>query len=313
MVDGSLGHHGVVLKLRLAEGRSVGRDEDELGLAGAEGLESAAVAEDDLAGLDDKGELFAKTSPSAFWCFAILQISHTAIGLQRTLAPMLWASDLDFLGAIANDFVGELNRGNGQGLAGGEVSSRLSLASRRIQQKKDHHEYFRSPSHCGSGGRAHLICQPITCEQLGNWHKALTPHIFGPGAHLTRQIGVPASHPLRRWIGNRPPKSPPLDLKVRGFHFVVVALSTHEQPPTTSYVTSSKISQNGPPSCEMLPVLQEQGEQPSCPDFCDAKIAIERPIFSHCVGREAIDGDGCGWEEGRTWTWRNIKVDAHGQ
>ena len=68
VVDGSLGHHGVVLELRLAERRSVGRDEDELGLAGAEGLEGAAVAEDDLAGLDDKGELFEKVS-SAFWCF----------------------------------------------------------------------------------------------------------------------------------------------------------------------------------------------------------------------------------------------------
>ena len=109
VVDGSLGHHGVVLELRLAERRSVGRDEDELGLAGAEGLEGAAVAEDDLAGLDDKGELFERASSSAFLVFSIVvdsaDFAHGDFKSfeKRTLAPMLWASDLDFLGAIAND------------------------------------------------------------------------------------------------------------------------------------------------------------------------------------------------------------------
>lgn len=83
VVDGSLGHHGVVLELRLAERRSVGRDEDELGLAGAEGLEGAAVAEDDLAGLDDKGELFERALWSAFWCFRILQISHNGNDIEN--------------------------------------------------------------------------------------------------------------------------------------------------------------------------------------------------------------------------------------
>ena len=34
MVHGSLGEHGVVLKLTLAERGSVGRDDDQLGLAG---------------------------------------------------------------------------------------------------------------------------------------------------------------------------------------------------------------------------------------------------------------------------------------
>ena len=58
MVDRGLGHHGVVLKLALAERRSVGRNENELGLAGAEGLEGAAVSEDNLSGLDDQGKLF---------------------------------------------------------------------------------------------------------------------------------------------------------------------------------------------------------------------------------------------------------------
>ena len=37
MVHGSLGEHGVVLKLTLAERGSVGRDDDQLGLAGLYG------------------------------------------------------------------------------------------------------------------------------------------------------------------------------------------------------------------------------------------------------------------------------------
>jgi hypothetical protein len=49
----------VLLELGLAERGSVGRDEDELSLATAQGLESAAVAQDDLARLDDEGKLFA--------------------------------------------------------------------------------------------------------------------------------------------------------------------------------------------------------------------------------------------------------------
>lgn len=54
MVDSSLGKHGVVLELRLAEGRGVASNEDELGLAGAKSLEGRLVAESDLAGLHDK-------------------------------------------------------------------------------------------------------------------------------------------------------------------------------------------------------------------------------------------------------------------
>lgn len=57
MVDGSLGKHGVVLDLGLAEGRGVGRDENELGLARAHVLEGALKAEGDLTRLDDKLEL----------------------------------------------------------------------------------------------------------------------------------------------------------------------------------------------------------------------------------------------------------------
>ena len=38
VVDGDLGEHGVVLKLGLAQGRAVAGNEDQLGLAGAEGL-----------------------------------------------------------------------------------------------------------------------------------------------------------------------------------------------------------------------------------------------------------------------------------
>ena len=37
-MDSGLGQHGVVLELRLAKRRSVARDDDELGLARADGL-----------------------------------------------------------------------------------------------------------------------------------------------------------------------------------------------------------------------------------------------------------------------------------
>lgn len=46
VVDGGLGHHAVVLELALAERRSVGGDEDELGFAGAEGLQCRLIADD---------------------------------------------------------------------------------------------------------------------------------------------------------------------------------------------------------------------------------------------------------------------------
>ena len=51
MVDGGLAEHGVVLKLRLAERRGVAGNDDELGLARAEGLEGGLVTKSDLAGL----------------------------------------------------------------------------------------------------------------------------------------------------------------------------------------------------------------------------------------------------------------------
>ena len=51
MVDGGLAEHGVVLELTLAERRGVASNDDELGLAGAEGLEGGLVTQSDLAGL----------------------------------------------------------------------------------------------------------------------------------------------------------------------------------------------------------------------------------------------------------------------
>lgn len=57
VVDRSLGKHGVVLDLGLAQGRGVGRDENELSLASAHVLESALKAESDLTRLDNKLEL----------------------------------------------------------------------------------------------------------------------------------------------------------------------------------------------------------------------------------------------------------------
>jgi hypothetical protein len=47
VVDRSLGQHGVVLELTLAERRSVGSNEDQLGLAGTQGLDGGLVAEGD--------------------------------------------------------------------------------------------------------------------------------------------------------------------------------------------------------------------------------------------------------------------------
>ena len=47
VVDGGLGQHAVVLELGLAERRSVASNDDELGLARAEGLEGRLVAEGD--------------------------------------------------------------------------------------------------------------------------------------------------------------------------------------------------------------------------------------------------------------------------
>lgn len=44
MVDGSLGQHGVVLQLRLAEGRGVASNHDELGLARAESCNNRLLA-----------------------------------------------------------------------------------------------------------------------------------------------------------------------------------------------------------------------------------------------------------------------------
>ena len=46
-MDRGFGQHGVVLEFRLAEGRCVAGDDDELSLAVAEGLEGALVSEGD--------------------------------------------------------------------------------------------------------------------------------------------------------------------------------------------------------------------------------------------------------------------------
>lgn len=45
-----------VFQLGLAEGRAVGGNEDQLGLAGADGLHGGLGAHGDLAGLHDQGE-----------------------------------------------------------------------------------------------------------------------------------------------------------------------------------------------------------------------------------------------------------------
>lgn len=57
MVDRSLGKHGVVLKLRLAKGRGVGSNDDELSLALSQRLEGGLVTKSVLSTLDHKGKL----------------------------------------------------------------------------------------------------------------------------------------------------------------------------------------------------------------------------------------------------------------
>jgi hypothetical protein len=60
VVDGSLGQHRHVLELRLAQGRRVGGNDDELGLAVAEVLHRRAVAERHLARAHDQGQLLGE-------------------------------------------------------------------------------------------------------------------------------------------------------------------------------------------------------------------------------------------------------------
>lgn len=55
VVDGGLGQHGVVLELRLAQRGGVAGNDDELGLASTEGLESRLVAQSDLSRLHHCG------------------------------------------------------------------------------------------------------------------------------------------------------------------------------------------------------------------------------------------------------------------
>lgn len=47
VVDGGLGQHAVVLELALSERRSVASNDDQLGLAGSQRLESRLVSEGD--------------------------------------------------------------------------------------------------------------------------------------------------------------------------------------------------------------------------------------------------------------------------
>lgn len=56
VVDRSLGQHGVVLQLRLAERRSVGSNDDQFGLARAQSLHGRLGTQGDLTGLHHQGE-----------------------------------------------------------------------------------------------------------------------------------------------------------------------------------------------------------------------------------------------------------------
>jgi hypothetical protein len=66
VVDGGLAEHGVVLELRLAERGGVAGDDDELGLAGAEGLKGGLVTKSDLSGLLWKTRQYGRGLVSKF-------------------------------------------------------------------------------------------------------------------------------------------------------------------------------------------------------------------------------------------------------
>jgi hypothetical protein len=69
VVDGDLGEHGVVLKLGLAQRRAVTGNEDQLGLARAEGLHG---------GLGTHGN----------WRFMLIFTMHTILGLGCKNSPL---------------------------------------------------------------------------------------------------------------------------------------------------------------------------------------------------------------------------------
>ena len=54
VMNWSLGQHAVVLKLRLAERGGVASNNDQLGLARSQTLQSALIAKDDFAGLHNQ-------------------------------------------------------------------------------------------------------------------------------------------------------------------------------------------------------------------------------------------------------------------
>lgn len=104
MVDGGLAEHGVVLELRLAERRGVAGNDDELGLAGAEGLEGGLVTKSDLAGLLWKCQL----------CCSSLGVGISpgmrTLIVSANLALMLSAVFAPFFGAILLVFGGVVGR-----------------------------------------------------------------------------------------------------------------------------------------------------------------------------------------------------------
>jgi hypothetical protein len=78
VVHGGLAEHGVVLELRLAERGGVAGDDDELGLAGAEGLEGGLVTKSDLSGLFSKNRQYGRGLVSKF-------VKHAHLDSQRQL------------------------------------------------------------------------------------------------------------------------------------------------------------------------------------------------------------------------------------
>lgn len=98
VVDGGLAEHGVVLELRLAERRGVASNDDELGLAGAEGLEGGLVTQSDLAGLWKFGQSCASSCGCSQKVRTLIVSASLALMLSAVFAP--------FFGAIVMVFGG---------------------------------------------------------------------------------------------------------------------------------------------------------------------------------------------------------------
>lgn len=94
VVNGSLGKHGVVLELRLAERGSVGGDDDELGLAVTEGLQGRLVSQSDWM------QKHVRIILSLYSHACLIAISPFPLFITRANLELMLSPDFLLLGAI---------------------------------------------------------------------------------------------------------------------------------------------------------------------------------------------------------------------